>query len=755
MKRNEASLQRQRSRHRGLTLTAAVTAALLIAAPASASLGTPIETTITSTGTATTTSPIQPAVIATTTVTSVDTGAVDPVTVSVAPVTENVVNVVAPPSQRGHDEDKEKTYEARADGSSASVKVAGREIVTVGRTEAGAGEEGASGDATVLSVLGHEVIGSDSEASGESSSSSVTGYAHETCTFGVTGVINPGSICLGVLYGYSESRDDENGSSSRSHTAVASACVGGDQKDPHERCDDDAIADVGVGESDSSASHDKRSGRSKASRSSGIARACVGGRNDNGKCKVVGVNLLQKRESVSGDGKSEESSDTSVDVLGEQRAKADPPQAFPTGCSTAESDTCAAANEGSVSANDKEPSGNSSEEGTTIGTGSASASAQGGVVRVNVMGNEVLRAGSSSAETNDEGASSDATVLSVLGHEVIGAKAKSRRKGKSQSETGYGRETCEVTGGAVCVTLLYARAQSESSESSSTDEDGTQRREEKRESHSDTYGASVCVGGEQRDPNEPCDGVFGTTVGESHSDAAQRTSGESGRDADGNEYSKSEGEAKSRNENDGATVCLGGENDDGACNGVGVNVLHSENESSATSDGRSSNEGSGYVLCVETGGECGLTVDQPTSIPPGCGAGNAPACVRLNDSQSGAGAGGGGSGGTTVLGVDILSDEDGNGQVSGRAGESGSGASATGGIVLGKRVPKEDPATRPPADRPGPGPGAGPEVLAAPQPEKLPNTGAEVLSYLLAAVALIGAGAALARRRSEMLSSEA
>lgn len=604
---------------------------------------------------------------------------------------------------------------ASASGSTVEVRLGGREIATVGKTKARTGRDGgASSDATVLSLLGHEIIGSHSTAHGGHASAQTGLLLHALCQG--TG----GSLCVSLLYGYAESSDDGNASSSEAYTNVAGVCAGGDQNAPHEECD--GPIDVTVAESRSSAEANRSTGARSAQRSSTLADACVGGRNEAGTCDGIGATLLKAESSDGGDAQSQ---GVHLEGGGDSHQVLPHPGGFPPG-DCGDDGSCIGFNDGATEL------GATAAPAPSAGGGDndrwATASAEGGVLRASVGGNEIVRAGSTGAKTDrDHSASSDATVLALFGHEVIGAHSKAH-DGSSEAETGYLTETCEASDGALCVALLYGRAASDDNRSSSSAE-------------SDTALASACAGGNRHDPTEQCEGGVNAEVGRSHSDASQ---------------DKSAGSAEANQVSDGAAVCLGGHNDQtGACDGLGVTVLHAESHSSASPDGSDGSSDSS-IVAVDAGGEEQFAVDQEgdISVPPGCPEGQSLVCITLN-SDTDADAGGGSGDGATAIEVALLPDDGGDNAADGQAGQAVTDADAGG----GERTTVLNDATEPDADdparrgqpstsrtlaRPAPAAPAAPGNIA--NPGALANTGLHLVAGLLLGLLLTALGTVAVRR---------
>ena len=376
----------------------------------------------------------------------------------------------------------------------------------------------------------------------------------------------------------------------------------------------------------------------------------------------------------------------------------------------------------------------------------ATASSSGSVVDLDVLGQEALTvsessssAGQSSSGGSSSGSSSSkATLLSVLGHELWGAEADSK-KGSNEREgllLDVTDQICAGSGGQLCVGLLYEERKSSEKDGNSEeksiasvcaggdqnqashdcdgpvsltvgyagasaheDEDGT-------ESSSDTSLVDACIGSGSHSVSDTCDGPVGARVAESHSDSSSKT------DANGNDKS-----AESGAENSGAEVCVGGEDpESGMCDGVGTVVLHSESRSSANTQGESKNEGRAHLVAIEAEGEEQFAIDQEgdLSVPPECPP-QSVVCLFLNSVASDAEAGKAGGRATAIaaeVGKGILGDSP---ILRGTVDDSNSG------VELGDRV-KGTRFEQPKA----PGrPGGGPITLGAPAPRAglLPFTG--------------------------------
>lgn len=335
---------------------------------------------------------------------------------------------------------------------------------------------------------------------------------------------------------------------------------------------------------------------------------------------------------------------------------------------------------------------------------SSSASAEGTVAHVAVGGTEVVTASRSKGESTDKGCKADATVLSILGQEIIGAHAECKPGEKTQQEVGYLQETCDISGGAVCLVILYGNA------STSDDEKATS-------TSSDTAVARACVGGEGESANEPCSGPVGVGVAESR---AETRAGK-------------KGDADARQSSTGLRLCIGGTNPDtGKCDGIGVVLLHEEGAASAGST--PSNEGESYLVGVEAQGEDQAKVGQSADILPGCSEQENPMlCVALNKGTADASAAKSGNTQQAIglSAADVIA-----------AGLAQGSVSSEGQAVKSEREAREpNLAPRPPA------PALEKEPVAA--GPRLPLTGSAISPVGLIALTLIVLGAALWRRGRE------
>lgn len=338
----------------------------------------------------------------------------------------------------------------------------------------------------------------------------------------------------------------------------------------------------------------------------------------------------------------------------------------------------------------------SQEESTT----SSSASAEGTAVRVGVADTEVLTISRARGESDGSGCKSDASVLTVVGQEIVGAHAECKPGEKTEEEVGFLQETCAATGGQICLVILYGYA------GTSDDEDATT-------TTSEAAAARACVGGEGESTSEPCTGPVGVGVAESRSET--RTG--------------KNGDAEARQSSTVLRLCIGGADPEtGKCDGVGVVLLH-EDGAAAAGDTEMS-EGESYLVGVESQGEDQGKLGQRADVLPGCADEESPPlCLAFNRGNTDADAART-SNSQQAVGLDAV-------DIISAGLAEGSAAGEAGGKVEAGRASPPRPAT-------GPAPAAAKPPTAALGP--LPTTGRAITGLILVGVGLITAGAGLWRR---------
>jgi hypothetical protein len=357
---------------------------------------------------------------------------------------------------------------------------------------------------------------------------------------------------------------------------------------------------------------------------------------------------------------------------------------------------------------------------STLGTGAdesggqfsgPGAQASGAVVDVTIAGQDVVKVSESKTQSDPNGGSGETTVLAVAGHRIIGSDSSSSQ-GTSASTVGFLTETCSATNGAVCLALLYGKTTSEAGTTNSSD--------------AYTAVAHACVGGNEKETEAHCEGPIGVTVGESRSHSAY--------DANGS--------ARANESSTGADICLGGENEQGVCEGIGVVLLHASSSAEASPRRQGTSDGRSSIAIIEAGGEEQTSLSQSDTIevPPGCPEGGSLLCVGLNQGESSATAGGAASG-QRVIEIDVLPGAIGGEDLaSGILSNAGTGVQAED-AAMGRREP---PVVAAAVLRVQPRAEALVEELAA--TEALPVTGVGTGKWIATALTLFALGGLALRR---------
>ncbi len=228
--------------------------------------------------------------------------------------------------------------------------------------------------------------------------------------------------------------------------------------------------------------------------------------------------------------------------------------------------------------------------------------ASGGVLDADLAGSALADGSVTRAEVDDsDRAAGDATVLSLLGSEIIGAHSSS--DGTTSEEFDILGPICDASGGALCVQLLWASTTSTQDASTSS-------------SQSHTALAFVCLGGTATNADHVCDGPIGASVGESHSGFVR---------------DRMTGSSTAAHSTDAADLCLGGEDPAGLCSGLGANVLHAA--AAADTSGFSARDS--QVLGVEVLGENNPVLADPLglAIMPDCPPDLGVLCLYLNQGE--------------------------------------------------------------------------------------------------------------------------
>lgn len=213
------------------------------------------------------------------------------------------------------------------------------------------------------------------------------------------------------------------------------------------------------------------------------------------------------------------------------------------------------------------------------------------------------------AEITDDGrAQSRTTVLGLGGDEVVGGSAAS--DGENQTRENPTQGLCEGSGGALCLALLYH-------------ENSASETDESLKAFAQGGVLALCLGGsnENADATYECEGAP-LTLGVAEGAAKAE------RDDDGDTTSSSTNEL--------ANLCLGGSDDQNVCEGLGVQALHSNSDSTSNAE---TNRNS-YIVGIDASGDRTEILGDPAglALPPGCGGPNddSPAllCLFINQGES-------------------------------------------------------------------------------------------------------------------------
>ncbi|HVF53793.1 MAG TPA: hypothetical protein VNC78_09340 [Actinomycetota bacterium] len=344
-------------------------------------------------------------------------------------------------------------------------------------------------------------------------------------------------------------------------------------------------------------------------------------------------------------------------------------------------------------------------------TGGAHAEAT--VLHVGIGEQEIITISHSEADARDDSCAAGGAAISILGAlELGGTDDAECTAGQEVNNEGSLLSTCEPSGGALCIALLYGRA------TTSDNADQTS-------SSSQHDVLNVCVGGEQTSPSQDCTGnTIGARVAHSEAGASRN---------------KKDGAAHAEQENSLVELCIGGTNPEtGACDGLGLILLHSESSGDARPGADGEFTGDAYILAIDQGGERTVVPvgDSEGDLPPGCSddpEGPGSLCAALNDSDVSVEAGKG-SGHDQVITLDvgdvIVGDVD-NGVIE---------ADST--KVKAEKVKPPAPPKPPKKEKPK----KKAPTLAGPAGPALATTGASVIPALVLAFALILLGARLVRR---------
>ncbi len=210
-----------------------------------------------------------------------------------------------------------------------------------------------------------------------------------------------------------------------------------------------------------------------------------------------------------------------------------------------------------------------------------------------------------SIEDNNE-SHSDSTVLGIGGSRIVGSSADSRDHNR-EGENGDALKTCNVTGGLLCLSLLYHN---------------TVATEDRDSTLAAARGGvlALCLGGHDKDitTSYECNGILSLGVAEGLGIA---------------ERDKEHGHTKADSANELLNLCIGKrEKLTTPCDGLGLEALHVESKSK--SDKPETERGS-FLLGIDSNGSSTYLLDGPfaLALPDDCGD-SAILCLFLNQGRS-------------------------------------------------------------------------------------------------------------------------
>jgi hypothetical protein len=233
--------------------------------------------------------------------------------------------------------------------------------------------------------------------------------------------------------------------------------------------------------------------------------------------------------------------------------------------------------------------------------------ASGAVADIDLLKSHLLEITKYDATIEDNGsAHSDSTVLGLGGSRIIGSSASSGGKNR-EGENGDALKLCNVTGGVLCLSLLYHNTVA-------------------TEDHDSTLAAArggvaaLCLGGHDKDSTASyeCNGILSLGVAEGRGIA---------------ERDKEHGHTKAESANELLNLCLGKrENLTTPCEGLGLQAVHSDSKSKSD---KPDTERHSFLLGIDSNGKSSYLLDQPfaLALPRDCGD-SALLCLFLNQGKS-------------------------------------------------------------------------------------------------------------------------
>jgi hypothetical protein len=233
--------------------------------------------------------------------------------------------------------------------------------------------------------------------------------------------------------------------------------------------------------------------------------------------------------------------------------------------------------------------------------------ASGAVADIDLLKSHLLDITKYDATIEDNGEThSDSTVLGLGGSRIIGSSASSRDHNR-QGDNGDALKTCNITGGVLCLSLLYHN---------------TVATEDRDSSLAAARGgvAALCLGGHDKDTTTSyeCNGILSLGVAEGLGIA---------------ERDKEHGHTKADSANELLNLCLGKRDKlTRPCEGLGLEVLHSDSKSKSE---KPDTERHSFLLGIDSNGKSSYLLDQPfgLALPRDCGE-SAILCLLLNQGRS-------------------------------------------------------------------------------------------------------------------------
>ena len=235
--------------------------------------------------------------------------------------------------------------------------------------------------------------------------------------------------------------------------------------------------------------------------------------------------------------------------------------------------------------------------------------ASGAVADIDLLKSHLLEITKYDATIEDNGsAHSDSTVLGLGGSRIIGSTASSSSDGRHrEGENGDALKLCNITGGALCLSLLYHNTVA-------------------TEDHDSVLAAArggvaaLCLGGHDKDSTASyeCNGILSLGVAEGRGIA---------------ERDKEHGHTKADSANELLNLCLGKrESLTTPCEGLGLQAVHSDSKSKSD---KPDTERHSFLLGIDSNGKSSYLLDDPfaLAIPRDCGD-SALLCLFLNQGKS-------------------------------------------------------------------------------------------------------------------------